>query len=65
MYLHDGLYGSLRATKFNVAIVVIYFFENIRFRLILKYFARYLGLPFPCGVLSLSSFEEVVEFFES
>ena len=43
--LHDMLCGSLGVIKFDVKLVVLYFFENLLFLLILKCFMHYLGLP--------------------
>jgi len=39
------LYGSLGVIKFDIELVVLYFFENLLFLLILKCLLRYLGLP--------------------
>ena len=43
MCLHDILCGSFVVIKFDIELVVLYFFENLPL-LILKCFAHYLGL---------------------
>ena len=45
MYLHDMLCGSLGGDQVDIEIVVLYFFENLLFLLILKCTVHYLGLP--------------------
>jgi len=66
MCLHDILYGSLEVIKFDIELVVIYFFENIHLLLFLKCFVHYLGLSLidilACAILGLAYFEEVVIF---
>jgi len=42
--LHDMLCGFLGVIKFNIELIVPYFFENIHLPLIPKYFANYLEL---------------------
>jgi len=44
MWLHDVFYGSLGLIKFDIKLVVSYFFKNLLF-LILKCHTCYLGLP--------------------
>jgi len=50
--------------KFDIKLVVLYFFENLLLILILKCFARYLGLPLltilACEMLWFAYFKEVV-----
>jgi len=41
MYLHDVFYGSLGMIKFDVELMVIYFFEKIHLFLILKCIMHY------------------------
>jgi len=65
IYLHDVLYGSLGVIKFDIELVVPYFFEN-QLLLILKCLACYLGLPLiaivACDMWWLAYFEEVVMY---
>jgi len=65
--LHDMLCGSLGMVKFEIALVVLYFFKNVLFLLTLKCFVHYLGLPLivilACGMLWLAYFREVVMCF--
>ena len=44
MCLHDVLCSSLGVIKFDVELVVMYFFENIHLLMMLKCFAHYLEL---------------------
>ena len=64
--LHDMLYGSLGVIKFDIELVVLYFFENLVLLLILKYFAHYLRLSLisilVCDMLWLVYLKEVVMF---
>ena len=43
MCLHDILYGSLEVIKFDIELMIMYFFKNLLL-LILTCFAHYLGL---------------------
>jgi len=46
MWLQDMLRGPLRVIKFDIELVVMYFFENLFLLfLILKCIERYLGFP--------------------
>jgi len=58
------LCGSLGVIKFDIEIVVLYFFENLLFLLILKCFVHYLGLPLivivACDLLWLAYFKQLV-----
>ena len=45
MCLHDTLCGSAGVIKFDILLVVVYFFENVYLLLILNCLACYLGLP--------------------
>jgi len=62
------LCGSLEVIKFDIELMVLYFFENLLFLLILKCFVRYLGLLLiailACDMLWLAYFKEV-SCFES
>ena len=64
MYLHYVLCGSLGVNKFDIELVVSYFFENLLFLLILKCIVRYLGLLLivilACDMLWFAYFKEVV-----
>jgi len=66
MWLHDVFYGSLGLIKFDIKLVVSYFFKNLLLFLILKSFVHYSGLPllaiFACDMLWLTYFKEVVNF---
>jgi len=42
--LHDMLCGSLGIIKFDIELVVLYFFQNLFLLIILECLARYLGL---------------------
>ena len=44
MCLYNMLCGSFKVIKFDIELVVLYFFENLLFLLILKCFVHYLGL---------------------
>jgi len=67
MYLHDMLYGSLEVNKFDIEHVIIYFFENLLFLLILISFVHYFGLPLRAILAlicyDLPTFREVVLFW--
>ena len=64
MCLHDMLCGSLGVIKFDSELVVLYFFENLLFLLILKCFVHYLVLLLTiilaCDMLWFAYFKEVV-----
>ena len=65
MCLHDMLYGSLGVIKFDIKLVVMYFFENLLFLLILNCIALF-GVAVIAtliyDMLSLAYFKEVVLF---
>ena len=67
MYLHDMLCGSSGVMKFDVKLVVLYFFESLLFLLILKCLSRYFGLPligiFAFDTLWLAYVKEAVMFW--
>ena len=66
MCLHDMLCSSLGVIKFDIELVILYFFENLLFFLILKCFVHYLGLSLivilACDMLWFAYFKEVVPF---
>jgi len=45
MCLHDMLCGSLGVIKFDIKLVILYFFQNLLILLILKWLAYYSELP--------------------
>ena len=65
--LRDVFWGFLGLIKFDIKLVVSYFFENLLLLLILKCLACYLGLPLitilAWDMLCLGHFEEVVLFW--
>jgi len=60
MCLHDMLCGSLGVIKFDIELVILYFFKNLLILLILKWIVYYLGWPLidilTCDVLWLAYF---------
>ena len=64
MCLHNMLCGSLGVIRFDIKLVVLYFFRNVLLLLILKFLAHHLGLLLiailPCDMLGLAHFKEDV-----
>ena len=66
MCLHDVLCGSLGVIKFDIELVMSYFFKNLLFLLILKCFMCHLGLLLIVilanDMIWLADFKDVVMF---